>query len=129
MSTDFLLDASALLAVLGDEPGAERVIEILDRSAIHAVQLAEVVKKLVGRRLDQERCRALIERLRLPVKEGWSSTQAYATVPFCVRGLSLGDRICLAYAASTGITAVTADQRWAPLAAVRPGSVKVVMIR
>jgi PIN domain nuclease of toxin-antitoxin system len=43
---EYLLDASALLALIRTEPGASWVIDILDRSQIHAVNLAEVVRKL-----------------------------------------------------------------------------------
>ena len=42
MKAQFVLDASALLSLVLDEPGHERVDRILDRSRIHAVNLAEV---------------------------------------------------------------------------------------
>ena len=42
MKAQFVLDASALLSIVLDERGHERVDRILDRSRIHAVNLAEV---------------------------------------------------------------------------------------
>ena len=45
MSNKIVLDASALLCLLNDEPGAERVAEILPRSLIGAANYAEVVSK------------------------------------------------------------------------------------
>jgi PIN domain nuclease of toxin-antitoxin system len=41
-------DASALLSVLLAEPGEDRVREVLDRSQMHAVNVAEVIGKLAG---------------------------------------------------------------------------------
>ena len=46
MKAQFVLDASALLSILLDERGHQHVHEILDRSRIHAVNLAEVVGPL-----------------------------------------------------------------------------------
>ena len=44
-----VLDASALLAILNQEPGAERLTpELLSAAAISTVNLAEVHGKLVG---------------------------------------------------------------------------------
>lgn len=45
MRRGHLLDASALLAVLFKEPGAENVLRIIDDSEIHAVNLAETIRK------------------------------------------------------------------------------------
>src|SRR5258707_9598100 len=47
-----VLDASALLAILNQEPGAEKLTpELLSAAAISTVNLAEVHGKLVGRGL------------------------------------------------------------------------------
>ena len=40
------LDASALLALLNDETGADQVIELLPKALISTVNLAEVVTRL-----------------------------------------------------------------------------------
>ncbi|MGH6902011.1 MAG: hypothetical protein ACREIR_04660 [Geminicoccaceae bacterium] len=47
--SDFVLDASALLALVHGESGAERVRSVLRRAAISAINLAEVVGRLSGR--------------------------------------------------------------------------------
>ena len=47
MNAEFVLDASALLSILLHEGVQERVAALLDRSRIHAVNLAEVVGRLV----------------------------------------------------------------------------------
>lgn len=41
-----VLDASALLAMLNDEPGGEQVASVLPNASIGAVNLSEVVAKL-----------------------------------------------------------------------------------
>ena len=43
--TDYVLDASAVLAVIQEEPGAERIEAHLDTGCISAVNLAEIVKE------------------------------------------------------------------------------------
>jgi ribonuclease VapC len=93
--SDFVLDASALLALIQAEPGAERVAEVLERAAISAINLAEVVARTAERGLPAEAIRGRLERLDLgvvPVDEDL----AYATGllrPATRRlGLSLDDR-------------------------------------
>jgi len=45
----FVLDASAVLALLQAEPGAERVRSVIREAALSSVNLTEVVTKLTGR--------------------------------------------------------------------------------
>jgi PIN domain nuclease of toxin-antitoxin system len=115
----FVLDASALLSILLDEPGQDRVNQILDRSQIHAVNLAEVIGRLVRAGMPPEKAVAALGRLYLEVEEEFGTRQA----EFCGAllgtrrdlGLSLGDCVCLTMAASLGAVAVTADRRWKEL--------------
>jgi len=130
MADEFLLDASALLALLQNEPGADRVVAVLDHASIHAVQLAEVVKKLNRPGIDPGFCEEAVQRLALPVIGEFSSAQAYNTRVYCAKGVSLGDRICLSVANSLGMTIISADRVWAALAAERPDwNVRVSLIR
>jgi ribonuclease VapC len=71
-----VLDSSALMALMLNEPGSDVVAASLD-GAISAVNLAEVGAKMLE------------------------------------RGLSLGDRTCLALAGQTGRRALTTDREWA----------------
>jgi ribonuclease VapC len=113
--SEFVLDASALLAVFNAEPGAERVIDVLPNAIISAVNLAEVVAKLQERGMPNDRIRANIAALELPVA---SFDEATALETGLLRaatraaGLSLGDRACLALAAARGATALTTDRAW-----------------
>ena len=119
MKGRFVLDASALLSIVLDERGHERVDRILDRSRIHAVNLAEVVGRLVRSGMPAERAVATLHELQLEVEEGFGARQA----EFCGAllgtrrdlGLSLGDCVCLTTAALSGAVAVTADRQWKQL--------------
>jgi len=112
MSNKIVLDASALLCLLNNEPGADRVAEVLTRSLIGAANLAEVVSKLRERGLSLIEVREALGGLHLDVRP-LSTVQAMmigdlrpATRPL---GLSLGDRACLALAIELGAEIYTTD--------------------
>lgn len=116
--SDIVLDASALLAVLNGEPGAERVIEALPGSVISAVNLAEVATKLQDRGVPDDRVRAIIEALELTVTRldgDLAIDTGLLRAATRAAGLSLGDRACLVLAASLGATALTTDRSWQAL--------------
>ena len=135
MKAQFVLDASALLSILLDELGHERVDRILDRSRIHAVNLAEVVGRLVRSGMPAERAVATLHELHLEVEEEFGARQA----EFCGAlmgtrrdlGLSLGDCVCLTMAAWSGAVAVTADRRWKELegTVVNDETIRIELIR
>lgn len=113
-----ILDASAVLALLGNEPGAELVQRMLPDSVILSVNLAEVVTRLalIGMP-DHEIAEALnllgLEVLPFDSELAFSSGfMAPETKP---QGLSLGDRACLALGLQTGLTVLTADRKWGKL--------------
>ncbi|RYF22942.1 MAG: PIN domain-containing protein [Oxalobacteraceae bacterium] len=112
MSSKIVLDASALLCLLNDEPGADRVAEVLTRSLIGATNLAEVVLKLRERGLSLDEVREALGGLHLDVRP-LTPSQAMligdlrpATRPL---GLSLGDRACLALAIELNAVIYTTD--------------------
>lgn len=108
----YLLDSSAVLAVLFGERGADAVIPLLEQSSIHAIQIAEVAKKLRDRGVPDDTADRLIAELALPVLEGFTAEDALSSRRYCLKGLSLGDRVCLIAADHAGLTAVTAEHRW-----------------
>lgn len=63
--TSAVLDASAVLALVRDEPGGDKVIEHVGRAAISAVNLHEVVKELLISGLEEPMIRELLGELRL----------------------------------------------------------------
>lgn len=119
MTGEFVLDASALSSILLGEQGGERVHEILEHSRIHAVNLAEVIGRLVRSGVPPETAGAILAELHLEIEEHFGPKQAEScgTLLGTRRdlGLSLGDCVCLATAGSLGAVAVTADRRWKAL--------------
>ncbi len=114
-----VLDASALLAVIYREPGAERVTEVMARgAAISTVNLAEVVGKLSENGLLEAAIRAILDPLRLEIVDFGGALPyqtGYLRPPTQSLGLSLGDRACLALARQRGLPALTTERAWANL--------------
>jgi PIN domain nuclease of toxin-antitoxin system len=121
VSERYLLDASAVLALVGCEPGADRVESLLDASSITALNLAEVVKKLRERGVPASEAKAIVSDIQLPIEPGpVDSAQAIELGELAAAGrafgLSMGDAVCLTVAGWSGRIAVTAERRWAEAA-------------
>ena len=111
-----VLDASALLAVLNGEPGADKLTpELLSTAACSTVNLSEVQGKLIDRGLSPDRAWAAT---MTPVAEAIPFTleQAKAEGSLIAKtralGLSLGDRACLALGLALKAPVYTADRSW-----------------
>lgn len=130
MDRAYLMDASALIALIRNEPGSDRVKAVFDDSEIHAVNLAEVVRKMISNGMPPAEVQALLEDLHLAVIEEFGQAQAYVAGQLAAEnlrlGLSLGDSVCLTVAERMGMTAVTADRRWSGL---QGRDVKILQIR
>lgn len=113
-----VLDSSAVLAWLRDEPGAEVVQPLLADAVVSTVNWSELAQKLTQHGIDARRTLARLQVLGCtvePFTEGdalragelWPHTKTV--------GLSLGDRACLATAHRLDLPAVTADKAWTVL--------------
>lgn len=113
-----VLDASAVLALLEGEPGADDVEALLEGSIMSAVNLSEVLQKTIEHDVDTDGLEEDLEALGVQIR-AFDTLQARAAAELWERapraGLSLGDRACLALASGLGVVAVTADRRWASL--------------
>jgi ribonuclease VapC len=113
-----VLDASAVMAAIGSEPGADVVMDKIAHAAVSTVNLAEVKSKLVER--------------GFPPADAWEAAISFSreVFDFDTRqadlagglisqtrhlGLSLGDRSCLALAMILKAPVYTADRDWAKL--------------
>lgn len=129
--SEAVLDASAVLALMMGEIGAERVAAVLPGALMSTVTVAEVVAKIV------ERDAAAATKAYRSIEE-----LGIAMVPFdgdqallCgalrgltrAAGLSLGDRACLALAKAREMPVLTADRAWLTIADA--ALVQVVTIR
>jgi ribonuclease VapC len=125
---EWVLDASAVLAVLRGEPGAEQVQDRLTRAVISAANYAEVVSKLVDHGAAGDlaiRAAAELGVSVTPLDEPAATRAGALREATRARGLSLGDRACLALAQREGLPVLTADRAWADLDL----GVEVVLIR
>jgi len=113
--SDYVLDASAVLTVLQEEPGSVHVEAHLRTACISTVNLAEVVTKLQDRGFTDAEIDEALSLLDLDVRP---FDEVCAILAGKLRGttrhagLSLGDRACLALAQSLGATALTTDRAW-----------------
>ena len=116
--TDVVLDASAVLAVLNREVGADEVWTHLPGAYLSAVNAAEVASKLVDGGGDVEGAGQSLVRLGtriIPFEYVDILPTARLRALTRTAGLSLGDRACLALAQRLRLPAVTADRAWAGL--------------
>jgi ribonuclease VapC len=114
----YVIDASALLAVINQETGADAVIPVLRQSLVSAVNLSEVYTKLFDKGIDADLADAQVKRLELNIEPfGESLAVRAAGLRLSTRhlGLSFGDRACLAQAQLSNLPVLTADKEWAKL--------------
>jgi PIN domain nuclease of toxin-antitoxin system len=111
-----VLDASALLAVLNREPGAEKITpRLLSGATSSSVNLAEVQSKLVSRGIKPDEA---WEATISPIREASAFTDDQAKIAGSLIaqtsafGLSLGDRACLALGIALKAPVYTADRSW-----------------
>jgi PIN domain nuclease of toxin-antitoxin system len=109
-----VLDASAIIALLRNEPGAARVEEELLRGAVcSAVNWSEVAQKVRAANDDWNAASALLLSYDLAVEPVTiDDAEVAANLWVSGSGLSLADRLCLALAARLGHTALTCDTAW-----------------
>ena len=115
----FILDASAVLAVVLDEPGEELVLEAMAAGAeMSSVNAEEVASRLFREAWTTTEVRALFEELSILVLPFdfdaaiLSGQYRPATQPF---GLGLADRACLATGYLQACPVLTADRVWMQL--------------
>jgi PIN domain nuclease of toxin-antitoxin system len=113
-----VLDASAIIAHLNDEPGGAQVCQMLDGALVSTINLCEVGTKLADKGVPDDDLEVIMNALRLSViafDQRQSRIAVALRAPTRSRGLSLADRACLALAKAMDATAVTADRAWADL--------------
>lgn len=125
----YVLDASAALAALLNEPGGDSVEALLDDSTITAVNLAETISKLLRLGIAADDVGKLVAALSLRVaavneQDGIGAGLMAADARRF--GLSLGDRICLAFTTRRDLIALTADRAWVDAAPVLGAKVELI---
>jgi PIN domain nuclease of toxin-antitoxin system len=115
---EVVIDASALLALLNAEPGADVVAEAITEGVISAVNLSEVIAKLCDAGMPEKAIHQALQTLGIEIVP-FDEDQAYQAGLLRTStqdlGISLGDRACLSLAKKLGIDALTADRAWTEL--------------
>jgi ribonuclease VapC len=118
----YVLDASAVLAMIRDETGGDLVAGVIDGGLLPAVNLAEVLGRYVRAGGDPTPVPAWLASLgcRFP-----ATVPADAELAAVVHArelaarerpvLALADRLCLAYAMREGLPVLTGDRVWGEL--------------
>jgi PIN domain nuclease of toxin-antitoxin system len=128
--TGFVLDASALLALLLGEPGGARVGQALTDSAMTTVNFAEVVGHYSRNGGRDAEIRAILDPLPVslvPFDHEFAYQVGILLPVTRAAGLSLADRACLALARRLDVPALTADRAWQAIA--EQAEVRVELIR
>lgn len=124
-----VLDASAVLALVHNEAGADQVGEAVPGSTLSTVNLAEVVGKLVDVDIDASQLRALLTTAGVAIEpfldEDAELAGAMRSLPGG-RALSLGDRCCLSLTVRSDPPEVLTSERvWTELGL----PIRVVLLR
>lgn len=117
--TPIVLDASALIAMLKQEPGGDRVAEIIGDSKITAINYAEVISHFCHAGMPIAEVDAMLRPLPLvivSVDEKLARLAGHLRTLTSSAGLSLGDRFCLALAQLEKSPAWTSDRKWQTIA-------------
>jgi PIN domain nuclease of toxin-antitoxin system len=117
--TPRILDTSAVMAIVLDEPGREVAAGLAPGSVLSSVNLAEIITKCIEKSVPPEIAEAYIREGDIEIVD-FDADLAFLAGDLFMRArkgvLSLGDRACLATAIKLKGTAVTADRVWAELA-------------
>ena len=128
--TEFVLDASALMAMLREEPGARKVADAIADAHMSVLNYAEVVSYFIHAGMEEHDIDAMLDPLPIelvPADKDIARLAGHLRGQTAAAGLSLGDRFCLALAKQRGLPAWTADKEWKRIA--EAVGVEVVTIR
>ena len=111
----YVLDSSAVIALVRREQGWEKVNAALENSVISAVNLTESMTKLIRLGGEPRLVERLLRALGLEVIP-WDEELAWASRDLCplawTNGISFADRACLTLARHLDLAAMTADSEW-----------------
>ena len=110
-----VLDASAILALMYQEPGGQTVPGYLPGSVLSTVNLSEVVTKSVDAGMTLEEANMALSGFPFEIV-AFDAEQAYLAASLRPatksQGLSFGDRACLALGLKMGLPVLTAERKW-----------------
>jgi len=113
-----LLDTSAIIALIKKEKGYQIVDDILATSAISTVNFSELIAALAREGVSAEDIDSITENIIpdiIPFDHETSIVAGKLITTTNSKGLSLGDRACIATALQLDLPVYTADKIWAEL--------------
>ncbi len=113
-----ILDASAMLALLQDEPGADTVLPLAQGSRLLSVNFCEVLQRILAKGGTAALADKALDRLEIavvPFDQPLARIAADLREPTRFMGASLADRACLALGVATGLPILSGDREWAKL--------------
>ena len=117
--TTIVLDASALIAMLKQELGGDKVAQVIGDSKITAINYAEVISHFCHVGMPITEVDAMLRPLPLVIvsaDEKLARLAGHLRTLTSSAGLSLGDRFCLALAQLENLPAWTSDRKWQTIA-------------
>ena len=113
-----VLDTSAVVAAIKSEAGADRVRPVATGAVVSALTVGELASVLTREGAARNVVEAVVDEFRFVV-EPFDRKRALAAgfliAKTAHRGMSLGDRACLALAIELGLPVLTADRAWRDL--------------
>ncbi len=113
--SSIVLDTSALLALLFNEPGAEKAIARGQDGVLSAVSYSEAVAKSLDHKVPMETVMQALDGLKLtlvPFDEEYALAAAALRPATRQLNFSFADRACLATAKVRKLAVLTADRDW-----------------
>lgn len=108
-----VFDASAVLAMINGEPGADKALSLLDdRATVSVVNAGEIVGKLVARGIEPVQAWSALQDVDLDWIAPDPGQARRVGELGAVKNLSLADRFCIALGEARGEPIVTADRDW-----------------
>jgi ribonuclease VapC len=126
---NYVLDASALMALLNDEPGAAVVEEHIEKSCISSVNFTEVLSKMLEQGIPIKDAQIILNNFNLEIiafDEEQIPGVSLLRLDTKRYGLSLADRVCLNLGKLLKLPVLTTDQIWSKLNAA---DLTIVLIR
>jgi ribonuclease VapC len=124
-----VLDASALMVLINDEPGASSVEKYIENACISSVNFAEVLSKMLEKGVPVDAAQSILDNFNLEIIT-FEKNQILGTSLLRSQtkqyGLSLADRICLNLGKILKLPIVTTDQIWKKL---KNSAFDVVLVR